>query len=167
MTDPSCDEEALRALAVRLADRLRAGGRRLATAESCTGGWIAKVLTDLPGSSDWFGYGVVSYSNAAKAALLRVDPAVIEAEGAVSEAVVRAMAEGVILCVDADLSVAVSGVAGPTGGSPDKPVGMVWFAWAERAPDGIRVRTRCLRFPGDRDAVRRATVASALEGLLG
>ena len=167
MSEAVFDDGALRALAARVADRLRGEGRLLATAESCTGGWIAKTLTDLQGSSEWFGYGVVSYSNAAKQALLGMDPALIEAHGAVSEAVVRAMAEGAIRAVDADVAVAVSGVAGPTGGTPEKPLGTVWFAWAERSGEGFRTRALRERFDGDREAVRRATVARALEGLLG
>lgn len=157
----------LRKLAERVAERLMARQQVLATAESCTGGWIAKAVTDVAGSSDWFGYGIVSYSNPAKQELLGVTiPSLVE-HGAVSEAVVREMAEGVLRQGNADVSVAVSGVAGPGGGSPDKPVGAVWFAWAELSDAGMRSRARRHRFEGDRDSVRRQTVAVALEGLLG
>ena len=138
-------------------------GRVLATAESCTGGWIAKVLTDLPGSSDWFGYGIVSYSNPAKQELLGVSAVTLVEHGAVSEQVVREMAEGALKQGNADVAVAVSGVAGPSGGSPDKPVGTVWFAWAG---PGSALHSELRQFPGDREAVRRQAVAVALEGVL-
>jgi nicotinamide-nucleotide amidase len=157
----------LRRLAERLGARLMDRRQVLATAESCTGGWIAKVVTDIAGSSDWFGYGIVSYSNPAKQELLGVTIPSLVGHGAVSEAVVREMAEGALRQGNADVSVAVSGVAGPGGGSPDKPVGTVWFAWAELSDEGMRSRARRHRFEGDRDAVRRQTVAVALEGLLG
>ena len=157
----------LRSLAERVAERLMNRRQVLATAESCTGGWIAKAVTDVAGSSDWFSYGIVSYSNPAKQELLGVRiPSLVE-HGAVSEAVVREMAEGALKRGNADVAVAVSGVAGPGGGSADKPVGTVWFAWAELGDEGMRDRTRCHRFQGDREAVRRQTVAVALEGLLG
>ena len=157
----------LRRLAERLGARLMDRRQVLATAESCTGGWIAKSVTDIAGSSDWFGYGIVSYSNPAKQELLGVTIPSLVGHGAVSEAVVREMAEGALRQGNADVSVAVSGVAGPGGGSPDKPVGTVWFAWAELSDEGMRSRARRHRFEGDRDAVRRQTVAVALEGLLG
>ena len=137
-----------------LADALTRRGASVAVAESCTGGWVAKALTDQPGSSAWFGWGVVSYANAAKTELLGVPAPVLEAHGAVSEPVVRAMAEGVRARSGAEFGIATSGVAGPGGGSPDKPVGMVWAAWA--GPDGTTAAVR--EFPGDRAAVRRATV---------
>jgi nicotinamide-nucleotide amidase len=134
----------------------------LATAESCTGGMIAAACTDLSGSSAWFERGFVTYSNAAKSEMLGVDPALIEQHGAVSEAVVRAMVQGAIAHSRAQVAVAVTGVAGPTGGSADKPVGTVWFGWA--TPAGITSEVR--HFAGDRAAVREATVRHALEGLL-
>lgn len=149
-----------------LADRLRARHWRVAAAESCTGGLIAAACTDLAGSSDWFERGVVSYSNAAKTELLGVDPALIEAHGAVSEAVARAMAAGMLERSAADLAVAVTGVAGPAGGSAAKPVGTVWLAWACRTGGEVAIDARLERFPGDRAAVRRATVEAALRGLL-
>lgn len=149
-----------------LADRLLATRRQLVTAESCTGGWIAKACTDRPGSSGWFRGGVVSYTDELKSALLGVRPATLRKAGAVSEATVREMAAGALERLGGDLAVAVSGVAGPDGGTPDKPVGTVWFAWAARSPEGIPVRARCLRFDGDREEVRRQAVATALQGLL-
>ena len=160
------DDRALAGLADRVAGHLRRDGRTLATAESCTGGWIAKVVTDLPGSSDWFGYGLVAYSNEAKQELLGVPAATLIEHGAVSEAVVRAMAEGALRQGGADVAVAVSGVAGPGGGSADKPVGTVWFAWAVLGGGGLRTRARVERYTGDREAVRRQTVATALEEIL-
>lgn len=154
-------------LVARLADALRARGQMIATAESCTGGLIAGTCTDLAGSSDWFERGVVSYSNAAKTELLGVPAALIDAHGAVSEPVALAMAEGVLQRSHAQRAVAVTGVAGPGGGTATKPVGLVWLAWSQRGADGV-VTTRAVaqHFPGDRAAVRRATIACALQGLL-
>jgi len=149
-------------LAANLATALRQRGWKLATAESCTGGLIAATCTGLSGSSDWLDRGFVTYSNAAKSAQLGVPEGLIAAHGAVSEAVARAMAAGALQQSLAQVSVAVTGVAGPTGGSPEKPVGTVWLAWA--CPGEIRAE--CRHFPGDRDAIRSATVRQALEGLL-
>lgn len=160
------DDSQLGALAAALAEKMLAEGRRVATAESCTGGWIAKVITDLPGSSDWFGYGIVSYSNAAKQELLGVSASTLVDHGAVSEPVVREMAEGAIKRGGADVAVAVSGVAGPSGGTPAKPVGTVWFGWARIDEAGLRSHGECHHFDGDREAVRRQTVAVALKGLM-
>lgn len=153
--------EDIEVLVEALAEKLTAAGVMLATAESCTGGWLAKVLTDRAGSSDWFAGGVVTYSNEAKQRLLGVDPAVIERDGAVSEAAVRQMAEGARARVGADLGVAVSGVAGPGGGTPEKPVGTVWIAWA----DAEETRARDFLFSGDREAVRKQSIMAALAGL--
>ena len=150
----------------RLAAHLLASGRRLVTAESCTGGWIAKVCTDLPGSSRWFLGGAVVYDNALKTAVLGVSPRTLAEAGAVSEAVVREMAAGALERLGGDLAVAVSGVAGPDGGTPDKPVGTVWFAWGRRGADGLAISTALECFPGDRDAVRRQAVEHALRGVL-
>jgi nicotinamide-nucleotide amidase len=149
-----------------LAARLLARSRRLVTAESCTGGWIAKACTDFPGSSGWFLGGVVSYSDELKTALLGVRPETLASHGAVSEPVVREMAAGALARLGGDEAVAVSGIAGPEGGTPEKPVGTVWFAWARRTGQGVEVRAAGERFPGDRDAVRRAAVRRALAGLL-
>jgi nicotinamide-nucleotide amidase len=157
------DDEALSVLARELAARFGGTGCMLATAESCTGGWIAKCLTDIAGSSSWFAGGVVSYSNAAKSDVLGVPETLIDTQGAVSEEVARAMAEGALRAFQADRAVAVTGVAGPTGGSVEKPVGTVWFAWAARGKPTTAERRR---FVGDREAVRRKTVAHVFEGLL-
>ncbi|MCP5407830.1 MAG: nicotinamide-nucleotide amidase [Chromatiaceae bacterium] len=149
--------------ASELGDRLRSQALTIATAESCTGGWVAKVLTDIAGSSAWFERGFITYSNAAKQEMLGVRPDLIDTEGAVSEAVVREMVRGVIANSDADLALAVSGIAGPGGGTPEKPVGTVWFAWGR---SGSAVVTRMLRFSGDRERVRRQAVLAALRGAL-
>jgi nicotinamide-nucleotide amidase len=133
----------------------------LATAESCTGGLIAGACTDLAGSSAWFERGFVTYSNAAKTEMLGVDAALIDTHGAVSEPVVRAMVQGALLHSHAQVAVAVTGVAGPTGGSAEKPVGTVWFGWA--TPAGVH--TEVQHFGGDRAAVRGATVQHALARL--
>jgi len=142
---------------------LATSGLSLVSAESCTGGWIAKLLTDVPGSSGWFERGFVTYSNASKTQLLGVPAELIESHGAVSESTVRAMAVGALAHSQGQMSVAVSGIAGPDGGTADKPVGTVWLAWA-----GVGGETRAERFQfcGDRDAVRRQAVAAALEGVL-
>ncbi len=150
------------ALVEQLARELKARGLMMATAESCTGGLIAGACTEVSGSSEWFERGFVSYSNAAKHELLGVPEALIEQHGAVSEPVARAMAAGAVAHAHAQCSVAVTGVAGPTGGSAEKPVGTVWFGWA--TPAGVFSEHR--RFDGDRSAVRQATVQHALAGLL-
>lgn len=146
-----------------LGECLRAYNNKLATAESCTGGLLASTLTDVPGSSEWFAGSVVAYANEVKSNLLGVDPAVLEAHGAVSEPVVLAMAENVLKTVGADVSVAISGIAGPSGGTPDKPVGTVWMAWAW--PEGTRAKL--YNFQGDRAAVKGQSVMAAINGLLG
>jgi nicotinamide-nucleotide amidase len=156
----------LRALAGRVADRLLAAGQCLVVAESCTGGWVAKACTDLAGSSRWFLGGAVAYSNDLKAGLLGVGADTLVREGAVSQAVVREMAAGALERFGGDVAVAVSGIAGPDGGSPGKPVGTVWFAWAVRHEDQVEIRAVLEQFPGDREAVRRLAVARALEGVL-
>lgn len=145
-----------------LGQRLAAQGTTLATAESCTGGLVAARCTDVPGSSAWFVGGVVAYANEVKRDVLGVDPALLAAHGAVSEPVVRAMAAGVRRLTGARVAVAVSGVAGPDGGTPDKPVGTVWLAVA----DGENVQATRFLFSGDRAAVRNATVEAAVEALL-
>jgi len=150
-------------LATQLGERLLQQRKLLAVAESCTGGWLAKCVTDVAGSSQWFDRGFVTYSNAAKQDMLEVLAGTLAAEGAVSESTVREMAAGALANSAADLSVAISGIAGPGGGQPGKPVGTVCFAWAERGGP-LRVTTR--HFEGNRDAVRRLSVAYALQGLL-
>ncbi|MCU0869174.1 MAG: CinA family protein [Burkholderiales bacterium] len=156
-------DAALDALAQRVADVLRTHGRVLATAESCTGGWVSMLVTSVAGSSAWFDRGFVTYTNAAKTAQLGVPQATLDAHGAVSEAVVVAMATGALAGSQADVAVAVSGVAGPGGGTATKPVGMVCIGWALR--DGT-VEASTFRFDGDRTAVRRASVIAALEGVI-
>ena len=158
------DHEAIKELAAALVAELTAASKAVATAESCSGGWIAKAITDIPGSSLVFHYGIVSYSNGAKESLLGVKTDTLEQHGAVSEAVVAEMAEGALHLSGADVAVAVSGVAGPDGGSKDKPVGMVWFAWAVRDGAKEKVTTSCMQFDGDRELVRELTVAHALQG---
>lgn len=149
-------------LVQQLATALLARGWMLATAESCTGGLIAGACTDLAGSSAWLERGFVTYSNAAKTQMLGVDAALIAQHGAVSEPVARAMAQGALVHAQAQVALAVTGVAGPGGGSPEKPVGTVWFGWAF---DG-RVVSEVQRFAGDRAAVRQATVQHSLQRLL-
>jgi len=160
------DDKAIGELANALVDELAADHRVIATAESCTGGWIAKAITDIPGSSDVFHYGIVSYSNGAKESMLGVKLTTLEEHGAVSEAVVVEMAKGALRLSGANIAVAVSGVAGPGGGSDEKPVGMVWFAWAVRDGAKTRSETSCEHFSGDRELVRELTVAHALQGAL-
>lgn len=149
--------------AVRLGKSLARRGLMLTTAESCTGGWIAKVLTDIAGSSAWFERGFVTYSDAAKMELLGVREATLTAHGAVSGEAVTEMAAGALAHSRADAAVAVSGIAGPGGSSPNKPVGTVWLAWVLR---GATPLCRGYAFSGDRDAVRRQSVMAALEGML-
>ena len=156
------DDAALDALAGRLGEHLLAKGWMAATAESCTGGWIAKTLTDIAGSSAWFDRGFVTYTNEAKQDLLGVDAGTLAAHGAVSEAAVRQMVAGALAGSRAAVVVAVSGIAGPTGGTAEKPVGTVWLAWGGR--DGVLRTERC-RFNGDRETVRRQAVARAIQGL--
>ena len=172
-------------LARSLGEALRERGARAACVESCTGGWIAKTLTDVPGSSEWFGWGWVTYANDAKRQLVGVPEAILDSDGAVSEAAVAAMARAGRVLSGADFAVAVSGIAGPKGGTPDKPVGTVWFGWdgpsdvidrgtlgtgdhdAPGATDldvpGITDRRV---FAGDRESIRRQAVGRALQGLL-
>lgn len=161
------EDPAISKLATTLVGELNSKNRAVATAESCTGGWIAKALTDVPGSSGCFGYGIVSYSNGAKESMLGVKSRTLAEHGAVSEPVVREMAEGTLRLSGADISVAVSGVAGPDGGSQDKPVGTVWFAWSTRGPRGITTDTDLQRFEGNRESVRMQTVIHGLRGVRG
>lgn len=148
----------------QLAAALRQTGNMLVTAESCTGGWIAKILTDKAGSSAYVTGGLVTYSNDAKRALLGVSEASLENNGAVSEPVVREMVSGALAATGAGVAVAVSGVAGPGGGSADKPVGTVWFAWGTGPEATV---TSVQYFSGDRDQVRRKAVLYALQSVAG
>ncbi len=153
----------LDALAAQVGQRLAENGLLLATAESCTGGWVAEAMTAIAGSSAWFERGFVTYSNAAKVSMLGVNPSTLDAHGAVSEATALEMASGALAHSAAQVAVSITGVAGPGGGSPAKPVGTVCFAWA-RSGFNARVETRHLA--GDRAAVRRQSVAIALRGVL-
>ena len=159
------DHDSIRKLADALVDELIASSKAVATAESCTGGWVAKAITDVPGSSAAFGYGIVSYANSAKETILGVKNETLEEHGSVSEPVVEEMARGALHLSGADIAVAVSGVAGPEGGTKEKPVGTVWFAWAVRDGANALVDTALEHFTGDRDLVREATVAYALQGV--
>ena len=150
-------------IAEKVGRELELRGMRMATAESCTGGWIAQEITAVAGSSAWFECGFVTYSNRAKHTMLGVDPAVIETYGAVSEQVVIQMAEGALQKSGADIAVAVSGVAGPGGGSAEKPVGTVWLAWAMQGKPTV---TLVNKFDGNRESVRQQSVQKALEGVL-
>ena len=156
------DDAELRELAAAVAREVQQCRLMLVTAESCTGGWIAKALTDLPGSSAWFHAGLVTYSYEAKEALLGVNPYTLEHAGAVSEETALEMVSGALARLGAGVAVAVTGIAGPTGGTADKPVGTVWISWKRR---GGYAHARLFRFSGDREAVRRQTVAAALIGL--
>ena len=157
------DTSALEANLTQISLELLKHSHLLATAESCSGGMIATACTDLAGASDWFERGFVTYSNAAKTEMLGVPAALIEQEGAVSEAVARAMADGALAHSQAHVSLAVTGVAGPTGGSEAKPVGTVWFAWCVNG----ETHSEMQHFAGDRAAIRAATVRYALQRLLG
>ena len=163
---PNTDLDLAR-LAARVGRRLLANRQNVATAESCTGGWIAKALTDIAGSSQWFAEGFVTYSNESKVRRLGVSRSVLRSDGAVSEAAVRAMAAGALRRTGAQRAVAVTGIAGPGGAVPGKPVGTVWLGWAERRGRAVRIAVQLKHFRGDREAVRRKTVRAALEGLLG
>lgn len=159
MTQP----DSLLQLATALGEALRPRAWRVATAESCTGGGVAAAITAIPGSSAWFEYGLVTYANAAKQHLLGVDSTTLVNEGAVSESVVRQMVAGALALSGAEMAVAISGVAGPGGGSAEKPVGTVWFAWEVAKGPNL---TACHHFRGDRCAIQQQAVAVALEGLL-
>ncbi len=157
-----CDDAMLGALASRVGELLAGHHQMLATAESCTGGWIAKTITDVPGSSAWFDCGLAAYSYEAKQALLRVSAETLLRHGAVSEETVLEMVAGALVQSGASISVAVTGIAGPAGGTEEKPLGTVWIGWKRR---GGYPRTRLFHFQGSRESVRRQTVAAALRGL--
>lgn len=155
-------EDALQILAGKLGEALAARGWLLGGAESCTGGLLSSILTDVPGASAWYVGAVVSYANDVKRQVLGVPQEILDTKGAVSRETVLAMVRGARHVLGADVAVAVSGVAGPAGGTPQKPVGTVWLAW--EGPDGGAVK--CFRFDGDRQAVRLQSVREALTGLL-
>jgi len=156
-------DAALRTLAEQVGHNAQANHQTLVTAESCTGGWIAKTLTDIAGSSSWFECGMAAYSYEAKQALLGVRPQTLEEHGAVSRDTVIEMVSGALVHSGATVGVAVTGISGPGGGTDDKPVGTVWIAWKKRGGYPTAV---VFHFDGDREAVRRQTVAAALHGLL-
>lgn len=153
----------LEQLAVEVGQCLSQKHWRLVCAESCTGGWVAKSCTDIAGSSKWFECGFVTYSNASKQRLLKISTATLKTVGAVSEQTATEMAEGALIQSEADISVAITGIAGPSGGSKNKPVGTVWFAWASKNTD---TQTEHQQFNGDRDSIRRQAVAFALQGII-
>lgn len=161
MTTPT--DADLATLANDVASAANTARARIVTAESCTGGWIAKTLTDVAGSSSWFDCGMAAYSYEAKQALLGVNPHTLQQHGAVSRETVVEMVSGALVHSGATLAVAVTGIAGPGGGTPDKPVGTVWIGWKRR---GDYPQAGLFHFDGDRDAVRRQTVAAALRGVL-
>jgi len=156
------EQDAIKQAAEQLADSLIKQKLMAVTAESCTGGGIAQVLTEIPGSSRWFERGFVSYSNEAKQELLGVNVATLEAHGAVSEETALEMARGAVAHSRGHVSVAVTGIAGPDGGTPDKPVGTVWIAWGQKLG---YAEAQCFLFEGDRHAVRQQTILAALQGL--
>jgi nicotinamide-nucleotide amidase len=165
MTASSASDDAtLHRLAEDVGAAMRANRQMLCTAESCTGGWIAKTITDIPGCSEWFDCGMAVYSYEAKQALLGVRPETLTHFGAVSRETVLEMVSGALVTSGASVAVAVTGIAGPTGGTPDKPVGTVWIGWKRRG--GYPV-AEVFHFGGDRESIRRQTVLKALEGLLG
>jgi len=157
-------DRALFDLAERIGQALKARGWMLVTAESCTGGWVSECVTMVPGSSEWFERGFITYTYISKREMLGVKPATLAQHGAVSEQVVREMTQGALARSHAQVAIAVSGVAGPGGGTPQKPVGTVCFAWGRK---GARLRVETRRFRGDRDTVRRRCVAHILRGVLG
>lgn len=159
-------DDELYKLAAKVGHVLVDSKRRLVAAESCTGGWIGKALTDVPGSSAWFLGGVVSYDNRLKQSLLGVAEETLAIHGAVSDATVREMALGALDRIGGDVALAVSGIAGPDGGQPGKPVGTVWFGWAWRHGQAVHHRTRLKIIEGSREEVRRRSVITALNGVL-
>ncbi len=157
------DDAELYRLAGQAGEALSRAGRMLVTAESCTGGWVGQVMTSVPGSSAWYAGGFITYSNTSKQVQLGVQADTLAVNGAVSEAVVREMAHGALECSEANVALAISGIAGPGGGKADKPVGTVCLAW--RVDDSAAFETTCL-FSGDRQTVRARAVAAALRGLI-
>jgi nicotinamide-nucleotide amidase len=155
-------DDQLQSLVLQVRDHLRARQLQLVTAESCTGGWIGKVLTDIPGSSAWYLGGAIVYSNALKEAILEVSAQTLRTHGAVSRETADEMARGALSRLGGDISVSVTGIAGPDGGTAEKPVGTVWFGWAWRTGGEVQSKTALETFPGDREEIRRQTVARAL-----
>ena len=151
-------------LAQRVGEKLQEKGWRLCLAESCTGGGVAEAITRIKGSSQWFEYGFVTYSNQAKQDLLHVEPSLLENYGAVSAQTVEAMVQGALTNSNAQVALAISGIAGPDGGTADKPVGTVWFAWV--TPEGTEPYSQCCHFKGNRQSIRQQAVMYGLQRLL-
>lgn len=164
--DTDFNDTQLAELARRVGQHLIVTGRRFVAAESCTGGWIGKTVTDVAGSSAWFLGGAIVYSNELKQRMLGVSASTLAQHGAVSEAVVREMAAGALASMGGDIAISVSGVAGPTGATKDKPVGTIWIAWGCRGDTGMAVNAAHFSFSGDREQVRRQTVFHALGRVL-
>jgi nicotinamide-nucleotide amidase len=162
-TELNVTEQELKDLAEQLGECMTAKGLKLASAESCTGGWLAKIITDIPGSSAWFTGSVVCYSNESKHSLLGVDEKALSEFGAVSGETVLELSDGLFSHTDADIAVSVSGIAGPDGGSDEKPVGLVWLSWGKRDKS---VHARPYNFDGDREDVRKQSIKQALNNLL-
>jgi nicotinamide-nucleotide amidase len=160
------DDARLDRVANRVGNALHASHSMLTTAESCTGGWVAKILTDIPGSSSWFDRGFVTYTNQAKQDMLGVGADLLEQHGAVSAPVVEAMARGALQASQARFSLAITGIAGPGGATADKPVGLVWFGWGKETGGEFTLRSERHVFEGNREAVRRQAVQTALLGVL-
>lgn len=160
------DDVALLELARQTGQTLKNNGLKLVSAESCTGGWIGQIVTAIPGSSIWYDCGFITYSNLAKQQLLRVQPQTLTQFGAVSEQIAREMAQGALTMSQAQVAVSVTGIAGPTGGSTEKPVGTVCFAWILENSFTTAANSKTCRFCGDREAIRRQSVATALQGTL-
>jgi nicotinamide-nucleotide amidase len=158
MTDATLEE-----LAHKAGTELKKHGLMLATAESCTGGGLSFYITSIAGSSEWFDRGFVTYSNEAKVEMLGVKPATLDTFGAVSEEVVREMAEGALINSNADISISITGIAGPNGGTKDKPIGSVWLAFAR---NGAKTLTKRIHFQGNRQTIRDFSIENALNGLL-
>ncbi len=167
MTAVSVTDTQLQELSTQVGAVLMAQDLMLACAESCTGGWVAKSLTDIPGCSRWFERGFVTYTNRAKQEMLGVDASLLDSYGPVNETVVRAMANGALRHSQADVALGISGIAGPGGGTEEHPVGLVWFGWARTTKTGhLEQLSRQQIFAGDREGVRRQAVGYALQGVL-
>lgn len=160
------DDETLLELARRAGKLLEQNGLKLVSAESCTGGWIGQIITAIPGSSAWYDRGFITYSNSSKQQMLHVQPSTLTQSGAVSEQTAREMALGALTLSQAQVAVSVTGIAGPAGGSAEKPVGTVCFAWMLESASATSANSKICRFSGNREAIRRQSVAIALRGML-
>jgi len=160
------DDATLLELARQTGEQLEQNGLKLVTAESCTGGWIGQIVTAIPGSSSWYDRGFITYSNSAKQQMLHVQPQTLAQHGAVSEPTAREMAHGALIQSEAQIAIAVTGIAGPSGGSVEKPVGTVCFAWILETAFTTSANSTTCHFSGDRKAIRQQSVAMALQGIL-